>query len=273
MPKNLLSTDSLERAAREHIKLNRHVAEAGEVGYGHDIGAKLEAYARNMLQKSLPGLERQMTACWPHEFLNKLQRKHQASGLDHINAVAGTWWGNLLLQGKPTLKAYQQTQGMGADLVCHHEETPDDAGAVILINVKSRNTARKGRPPNIISAYRLLNYFSNMCYPLAARGLLEEIRYWVLGFDHKSGVVQNAHVKDLLKLDVSRMPPINFDAAMQIQWHVGDMATLPRQTPREFISKFTTKFNEDWKKHKERRDERIHKSTDAVQKSLWLDPV
>jgi len=195
-----------------------------------------------MLQKCLPGMAGQIRAYWPHEFLNKLSDRHQIYGVDHVRVVDDTWWAKLLLQGNPRLEAYRQTQGMGADLILHYGEELEELDNVILVNVKSRNVERAGRDPNIISAFRLLDYFSSVAHQANPDDIFDKIRYWVLGFDYKSGVIQNVHVKDLFRLDISRMPPINFDAALQIQWHVKDMVTLPEQTNREFVSRFTKKI-------------------------------
>lgn len=272
MIKATISTRDLELTAREYIKTTNSIP-GGDIGYGHAVGSKVEMFAYDLLQKCLPSMNDQISVHWPHEFLNKLLDKHQMLGLDHTDIITRTWWGKLLLQKKPKPETYKQTQGLGADLICYHGNEFKDLVDVILLNVKSRNTERSGRHPNIISAYRLLDYFSNICYDSPTNELLDKIQYWVMGFDHKSGLIHNVYVKDLFKLDVSKMPPINFDAALQLQWHVGDMETLPNQTNREFISNFTKKFNDDWKKHKERRDKRVQKNTRTIKKSLWLNSV
>lgn len=272
MVKNPINTRKLEAIAREYIMTNNAIP-GGKTGYGHAIGSRVETFAHDLLQKCLPGVNDQISVHWPHEFLNKLLGKHQMMGLDHAGIISRTWWGKLLLQKSPKFETYKQTQGLGADLISHYGDGFDDLDGVILLNVKSRNLDRKGRHPNIISAYRLLDYFSSIGNEKPAGDSLDKVQYWVMGFDHKSGLIQNVHVKDLFKLDVSKMPAINFDAALQLQWHVSEMETLPNQTNREFVSNFTEKFNADWIEHKEHRDRRVLSKTKAIQKSLWLDRV
>lgn len=268
-----VTPEILEQAAREYIKTNKLVQAESTRGYGHEVGTKLEKYSYDMLREGLPHIRKQIKTYWPHDFLNELQTFHQMRSLDHIKIILDAWWHKLLLSGNPKNENYSPTQGMGADLVCHYGVGLADFDDVILINVKSRNTERRGRDPNIISAYKLLTYFSNMrsLYPTSDH--FDKTKYWLLGFEHKSGLIQNVYVKDLFKLDVSKMPRVNFDSAMQIQWHVSKMEVLPNQTTKEFMSNFTKKFNDDWDRHMQSRNRDIQKITDSINKPLQADGV
>lgn len=268
-----VTPEILEQAVREYIKTNKRIQAESARGYGHEVGTKLEKYSYDMLQEGLPHIRRQIKTYWPHDFLNELQTFHQMRSLDHTKITSDAWWCKLLLPGNPKNKNYMPTQSMGADLVCHYGDGLADVDGVILVNVKSRNTERSGRDPNIISAYKLLTYFADMCNAYPTNGRLDEIKYWVLGFEHKSGLIQNAYVKDLFKLDVSKMPRVNFDSAMQIQWHVSKMDVLPDQTTRKFMSNFTKKFNNDWIFHTQKRNKHIQKRTNSIKKSLQADGI
>ena len=123
---------------------------------------------------------------------------------------------------------------------------------IVIINVKSHNLQKKSRPPNIISAERLLKICSNMIDRGNFACNINKTELWFIGvnyeIDDKGGVPKEVNIKSLTKLDISKVPQINFDAAIQIQWHVKDMIEK-NQSGIDFIRNFLTVFLKEWDNH------------------------
>ena len=263
-----MTPHQMEKMLRKY-SLNQNIDTSKTGEFGHGVGSKFEEYAHGKLQDCFAKDAPQIKIYWPHKFLTSLYTQHtdQQRSSSILNDA---WWPALLLNQNPQLKKYQKTQNMGADLMCYYGNADfTDIDEVILLNIKSRNMARRGRHPNIISAYRLLQYFAHVREHKFQQAFLNKMEYWVVGFDHKNQKITNVYVRDLFKLDTSKMPRINFDAAMQIQWHLDHMITLPQQTKIEFIRKFTQKFNDDWLHHTRTRTRNINKNTKAIHDSPY----
>ena len=67
-------------------------------------------------------------------------------------------------------------------------------------------------------------------------------------------ILQNEiYLKDLFKLKVFKIPEINFDAAIQLQWHIKEMEENPEQTKEKFIKDLAIEVQKRWKEFSERR--------------------
>lgn len=139
----------------------------------------------------------------------------------------------------------------------------DALNNLILINVKATEVSNGepiGRPPNIVSAFRLLK-FSTMLFEEKSE-LIEKVNVWLVGFYYepigngKVRIVQ-CHSIDLLKLDLDKAPAINFDAAIQIQWHLGQMIESKGQTLEEFAKKLANKYLDEWESFTNRRSKQM----------------
>lgn len=67
------------------------------------------------------------------------------------------------------------------------------------------------------------------------------------------------YFRDLFKLDLNKAPPINFDAAIQIQWHLKEMVEDENQTLDRFAIELGKKYLKEWEIFKKQRDEKITK--------------
>jgi len=146
----------------------------------------------------------------------------------------------------------------------------DDWNDILLIDVKATeisNGKPTGRPPNIVSAFRLLRFFAGLFDEKAH--LIEKVNVWLIGFDYipvGNGEVRinQAHCKDLFALDLDKTPSINFDAAIQIQWHLRDMVEREDQTLEEFARGLANKYLDDWKAFTNRRDKQIEEIVEKL---------
>lgn len=229
--------------------------------YGHATGDTIEELLLNHLQEC--GLDAYFTSDFVEEVFKTIgpNKRRLERSLDKI------WWSKLplystnqknnFLKGKP-VGSYQQA---GADIVIFYgEDLAKEPEKAILVNAKSHSLDRKSRAPNIISAQRLLEFCREL---LKEEEMLEYAEYWFIGVNHKQINKDNAKVKDILvkdlfKIDVSKIPQINFDAAIQIQSHVEDMAQLD-QNKKQFIKDLINRFIESWNHHKNKKEEKYIK--------------
>lgn len=164
-------------------------------------------------------------------------------------------------------------QALG-DIIVKYGEGLND---IVLINVKATEVGRDGKPigrqPNIVSALRLLNFLVDIFTEKII--LKNKINIWLVGFhylpkEENKVQIRNAYFKDLFKLDLERAPPINFDAANQIQWHLNEMVENQNQTLEDFAIKLGEKYLKEWKEFMKRRDEKVEKIVkklkDAIRK-------
>lgn len=156
-----------------------------------------------------------------YEFLNKLyfDNPRAVSIEDRWNLVSTPALAFLLNRGKDATKKWSSTnlfaekQNDTADILVIHNRFFN------LIDVKTFNVARKGQPPNIISAYKV----AKMCALMleTRKFTSHDISYvgitWEI--DDENLKCTNASIKELFKTDPAGLY-INWAAAMQIQFHV-----------------------------------------------------
>jgi hypothetical protein len=167
-------------------------------------------------------------------------------GLDKLHEI--TWWARLQQFSAENVRRIENgeepklQQALG-DIVIKYG---DDLNDIVLINVKAteeRDGRPVGRQPNIVSAFRLLEFFLEVFEKKPH--LADKVNTWLVGFYYNpigNGRVRivNCRFVNMFKLDLEKAPKINFDAAIQIQWHVGDMVEREDQTLEEFAQKLAT---------------------------------
>jgi hypothetical protein len=184
-------------------------------------------------------------------------------GLDELHET--TWWARLQQFSIENVRRIQRReepklqQAMG-DVVIKYG---DDLNDVVLINVKATEVSDGrpvGRPPNIVSAFRLLKFFLEIFKERPH--LADKVNTWLVGFYYNplgNGRVRivSCHFINMFKLDLEKSPEINFDAAIQIQWHLDDMIEREEQTLEEFAQKLANKYWAEWKAFTNRRDKKL----------------
>jgi len=175
-----------------------------------------------------------------------------------------TWWGigdyvisksqlDAALNSKK-VPVYQQSI---ADVVIFYGEIgARDLGSlnnVLLVNVKSHDMSKLSRPPNIISALRVLEFARDLLRrSLQHPDFIEKANLIFIGIYYQSvnnyAQIMKIYIRDFFKLDVTRMPPINFDAANQIQWHIKDMVENPSVDKLTFFKSIAKKYLDEWQK-------------------------
>ena len=232
-----------------------------EDAYGHSAGTPMEEFVKHKL------IEAGWEVYYPNRFLNKIFNKIGKDRTKIEKYTEDKWWGTLLFSKKQIIdfladKKVNRWQQEGADLVLVRDDFFDNAEDIILINVKSHNLDRDSRAPNIMSVQRLLEFFKRILNKDNYEELLTKINLLFIGVDYKikdgNCILKNVHVKDLYKLDSSQIPQINFDAAIQLQWHVCDMVEK-EQTKKEFILTLAKCFKEQWDKHSEKKSKKYTK--------------
>ncbi len=241
-----------------------------EEAYGHLAGSPLEIW----LKEKMTRFSWKVAIYFPNEFVDSVLKEFRAHKRESKEVRELTWWGNLLVSqqqlrdfadGKP-LQRWQQE---AADIVLHYgQDLWTGINDVILLNVKSHSLVRESRPPNIMSAQRLLEFLNWLLNHETARTLMEKTNYWFVGISWElapgpTGLVREIHVRDLFKLDVKAIPQINFDAAIQIQWHVKDMTEIP-QDKLAFVEGLATVFNKAWEQHSRQKQLKYSRLVDEI---------
>lgn len=239
----------------------------GDNEFGHTSGAKIEKWVYEKLG------ENDCFKTWqPHNYLNTLFLLHQKGKLDHVEILNNTWWANLLIFGQPKPNGrYIKSQQEGADILLYDGRRENEIKKIHLINVKSHQIERSSRAPNIISALRLLRFFNYILSHTKKREFLENMSYWFVSISYKNGKIEEIHTKNLFLLDVKKIKMINFDAAIQIQWHVKDMIEKQDQPKSQFIKELLTRVCKEWESHKKSKNivfenlrKNINRSLDSI---------
>jgi len=241
-----------------------------EDSYGHSAGTPFEEWVKSRLT------DNGWIVYYPNEFVVKLcQRIDRRQNL--IEVLRENWWSSLLVRREQINdciagKRVGRWQQEGADLVLlYGDDLLRDSESVILLNVKSHNIIRKSRPPNIMSGQRLLQFFHEILVKRGYKTKLERLEIWFIGIgyvvENSNALIQEVYVKDLFKLDASKIPQINFDAAIQIQWHVKDMVEKD-QSKTEFIRDLCKTFLMQWKKHAKNKEEKYIKLVTEIDQIL-----
>ena len=241
---------------------------------GHSAGIFVRDKIKEILVRHLSVLE-------PQEFLARRLLPYREGLLRAANKSAyinclfvqlgGQWWWKLCSRGKRKVLAYLQDD---APLGYKQEDTPDlviDEEIIIFLNIKSHNTAKMSRPPNIMSANKILNLFDWIAaQPDADRNLiLENVQILFVGvswYEQQDQIIfQDINIRNFFCLDLSQISTINFDAAIQIQWHVADMVELDSPLPRlDFIREFVEMFNQRWESFIHRRNQSYLRKTQNI---------
>jgi hypothetical protein len=190
-----------------------------------------------------------------------------------------TWWGSYVVsesQLKAALKNEKPTvyqQSLADVIVFYGIDVSRDLNDVLIINVKSHDVSKLSRPPNIISALRVLEFGKDLLtkaqyYP----DFIDKANIIFVGIYYSIkdniGHIVDIYVKDFFKLDVNKMPPINFDAAIQIQWHVRDMVENPAIDKITFLENLAKKYLIEWQKFMGERTKDIENLIDELNKLI-----
>ena len=232
--------------------------------YGHEAGMPIEEWVKGNLEK-IDWCDRRVYAFFPNEFLNVIFSKIGKDRGRIEKVVQQAWWGPLLVSKKQIRefmsgKTVRRWQQEGADIVLFYgKDIIRDLDDVVLINVKSHDVSRMSRPPNIMSAQRLLVFLSVLLQTAYFVSKIDEVNLWFLGVYYtvtsEGGIANEVHLRDLFRLDLDKLPQINFDAAIQIQWHVKDMVEID-QDKLTFIESLADTFIEQWRTHSGRKEEK-----------------
>jgi len=244
---------------------------------GYSVSQKVEDWVYDQLRK----VEWQVDTLHVGEFLTKvLKEKYPKGSAIKPESVdqqvkAKFWWGFLLSSRSAVLSFYEtgkakEWQQSGADLVLVQDPNrPDWMEHVVLLNVKSHNVVKKGRAPNIMSGERLLKFFNSLLTSPRRDSWISGANLWFVGIDYntETQTCERTHVKDLFMLDVDHIPQINFDAALQIQWHVSHMKEV-RQSKEDFMRHFVERFETDWKRHAKTKSEEFEGLIESIRREL-----
>ena len=166
------------------------------------------------------------------------------------------------------IPTYQQSM---ADIVLFYggDDIVENLNDVVLINVKSHNIDRESRDPNIISAKRVLEFSKDLLErALVFPDFINKANLWFIGLyfrrHNEYSEIIEVHVKDLFKLDVTKIPVINFDAAIQIQWHVKNMVERDNVDKLTFIESLAEEYLKRWEEFARRRTVRLKGVVDEL---------
>lgn len=181
------------------------------------------------------------------------------------------WWWKLNSRSEKRVKAailhnrpLGEKQDDTADLVI------EDAGKIRIVNVKSSNLDKDSMHPNIISASKVLTFFDwASSLPAAERNqtLADAEVYFLSVYWHEDGnkmQLEDVAAKRLTKLKVEKIPRLNFDAAMQIQWHVRDMEEIENQKALDFARELSLSVVEKFAAHAERKTRKFQKLAERL---------
>jgi len=246
---------------------------------GSASGLPFELWTRDMLRSC------GCSAFLQEEFLEyvvrEMRRRGYAPSKIKYIITEETWWGlgtyvissnqlDAALKGSK-IPTYQQS--MADIMLFYGNDIMQDLNDVILINVKSHDIDRESRDPNIISAKRVLEFFKDLLEKSIRFGspqLINKIALWFIGIYYKrhdeySKIVE-IYVKDFFKLDVTKIPVINFDAAIQIQWHIKNMIEREDIDKLSFIESLVDEYLKRWQEFMKRRTVKIEETVKELKK-------
>jgi hypothetical protein len=245
---------------REYDESKKPIIKIPEGATGSAAGLPFESWFKN----EMSGRMTKYKVFGRIEFIKYvIQNFLKNRGLDELHEI--TWWARLQQFSAENVRRIQigeepKLQQALGDIVIKYG---DDLNDIVLINVKATEVSDGkpvGRPPNIVSAFRLLEFFLEIFEEKPH--LADKVNTWLVGFYYNpigNGRVRivNCHFINMFKLDLEKAPEINFDAAIQIQWHVGDMIEREDQTLEMFAQKLADKYWTEWKAFTKRRDEKL----------------
>lgn len=242
-----------------------------ENAHGHEIGRPLEDWLLKILNNNITESKSYHAHSFVEEFFKKVSKEEQ----DIDIFLERTWWAPLLVT-RMHRKAFSNNQPIprwqhaGSDLVVlNNKDFLKEYNDIVLLNVKGHNIKRKSRHPNIMSGQRLLVFFRWIL--TKPQSYLEKCNLWFIGLSYSIeeniAKVETIDIRDLFLLDLNSLPQINFDAAMQIQWHVHSMIEK-KQTKLEFIDSLTNSFLSEWIKTRDRKNEKFEKLAHEIKELL-----
>jgi len=147
---------------------NEAIIEGLNTSFGHESGTLVEKWTKSKLIKEEQLSER---VFFPDEFLTKVFTTIGKDETKIEQFLEKTWWGfkfgkdRLLVTQKQINdfisgeKIERWQQEAGDIIVFYGNDLQADLNSILMVNVKSHNEARASRPPNIISAERLMKFF------------------------------------------------------------------------------------------------------------------
>jgi hypothetical protein len=239
--------------------------------YGHEAGAPAEEWVRLCL------VENKWRVFYPNQFIEEFLNQFKKERTFLVTQLAKVWWSPLIVTNKQIVeflagKKIGRWQQEAADLVLFYgTDISVEPEKVILINVKSHEINRESRAPNIISAQRLLEFCHFLISQNSVKSSLDKLDYWFIGVywqnDPRGARIQEIYLKDLFKLDTEQIPQINFDAAIQIQWHVKDMVEK-EQTKLQFIERLANSFIAQWRNHSKKKSDKYEKLVNDINEKV-----
>ena len=183
-----------------------------------------------------------------HDYLNQLMHENpEMQGAKRVEKFPLRALGELMWHGRRGKKwnrdvLFNERQSDFADILDLSE--PE---CIHIIDVKTRNAAKKGQPPNIMSALRL----ARLC-----KGILDwheegRIRITYVGIDWEDRGDRlecvGCHVTELMQI-----PPqdlyINFTAALQIQFHLDQVEQSFQYSAREWCENYLRHYTSSYDK-------------------------
>jgi len=260
---------------------NEAIIEGLNTSFGHESGTLVEKWTKSKLIKEEQLSER---VFFPDEFLTKVFTTIGKDETKIEQFLEKTWWGfkfgkdRLLVTQKQINdfisgeKIERWQQEAGDIIVFYGNDLQADLNSILMVNVKSHNEARASRPPNIISAERLMKFFVSVFERQDFMEILDKTNYWFIGVGYRvqDGIAKaiRADIRDLFKLDLMKIPQINFDAAIQIQWHVRDMVEKSEQDKLLFIQDMMKTLVIQWGIHSDRKGKKYKAAMQTINEKV-----
>ncbi|AGK61366.1 hypothetical protein Asulf_01375 [Archaeoglobus sulfaticallidus PM70-1] len=243
---------------------------------GSASGLPFEEWTKNKLNEC--GFKTFLQEEYLLEVVRELKEKgHSNSQIERI--IRDTWWGtsNYMISRNQLNHAFNQhalnqndppayQQSIADIILFYGNDLVDNINDIVAINVKSHNLDRPSRDPNIISAKRIIDYMKDILETKPS--IIDKVNLWFIGIYYRqsSGYasIEEIYIKDFFRLDVKKIPTINFDAAIQIQWHVKDMVELESQDKLTFIESLAEEFNKRWVEFVDRRTASIEETLNTL---------
>lgn len=228
---------------------------------GHAAGEPFDKHVYNEIKDNLtPNTYRQ------YEFLNKLflenYRKNNKIVIKELFDNKASEF--LLSRGKKAMSEWTPSNQFGekqndtADIIVIDNDLMD------IIDIKTRNRGLAAQPPNIISAFKL----ANLMTVLIDENNFDSINIIYIEVDWKLEgdflVCKDVHVRDLFKADPSKLY-INWAAAMQIQFHVGQLEQTYTSNKKDWAIEYLRNYTQQARK---RADDMIVKFAQPFEKYI-----
>lgn len=238
---------------------------------GHEGGVKVE----NWVEKKLEEIEWNASVFSSEDFIENYLESIGRDEKRVSEELCDKWWGLKVLVTKKQIdeflanKKVSKWQQAFADIVIFYGgDMTVNPNKLFLINVKSHNVEKKGRHPNIVSSLRVMRLFRDILIREDANQSIKELNLFFIGVDFSPKLeyadVKKTYIKDFFKLDVGKIPQINFDAAIQMQWHVDEMVEI-EQNKYDMIKNFSSLVYEKWKEQAKRRTLQFKKLHDTIE--------